>query len=144
MSQRNYLGVSFISDPTVLTQQLVVNPDGSINVEIIGSTSITVVVSGAVSTKPASLVSAGAAQFGLSVLSTGPATALTVPAGATSAQITVSGANIRYSDDGTTAPTTSVGMPVYQASSWFYSGPLSALRFYAQSGTATLDVLYYK
>lgn len=104
---------------------------------------IPIVVSGSVSTKPASLASAGAGQFGLSVASTGAVTALTVPPGATSAQITVSGANIRYRDDGTD-PTTTVGMPVYQASSWFYSGPLSAIKFYAQSGTATLDVLFYK
>ena len=141
MSQRNYLGVQFMADPTILTQQLVVNADGSINVDLVSGS--TIIVSGTVSTKPAPLVSAGAGQFGLSVASTGAATSLTVPAGATSAQITVSAANIRYADDGTT-PSTSVGMPVYQASSWFYSGPLSALRFYAQSGTATLDVLYYK
>jgi len=128
---------AFVCDPGNAANAIKPNADGSINVDIVGGSG------GVISTKPAPLVSAGAGQFGLSVASTGPATSLTVPAGATSAQITVSAANIRYADDGTT-PSTSVGMPVYQASSWFYSGPLSAIKFYAQSGTATLDVLYYK
>ena len=128
---------SFVCDPANASNAIKPNADGSINVDIVGGSG------GTVYTKPAPLVSAGAGQFGLSVASTGSAVSLTVPVGATSAQITVSGANIRYADDGST-PSTSVGMPVYQASSWFYSGPLSAIKFYAQSGTATLDVLFYK
>ena len=129
--------IAYICDPNQAGNAIKPNSDGSINVDITGGTG------GTISTKPASLASAGAGQFALSIPSTGSAVALTPPAGAVSAQITVSGANIRYADDGT-SPTTSVGMPVYQASSWFYSGPLSAIKFYAQSGTATLDVLYYK
>ena len=126
---------AFVCDPANAANAIKPNADGSINVDIVGGTG------GTVSTKPGTLASAGAGQFALSVGAT--AVALTVPAGAVNAQITVSGANIRYRDDGTD-PTATVGMPVYQASAWLYSGPLGAIKFIAQSGTATLDVLYYK
>ena len=107
---------------------VVVNSDGSIN------------VAGTISVKSAPLVSAGAGQYGLAV---GTNTGLTVPAGATMAQITVEGANVRYRDDGGN-PTSSVGMLVYQTTSWLYSGPLVALLFTKVSGSPTLDVSYYK
>lgn len=118
------------SAPTLLSA-LVVNSDGSINV--LG----TVVVAPAI----LQLSSAGAGQYNLSVA--GVAVALTVPVGAKAAQINVSGADVRYTDDGTT-PTAAVGMPASQGASWLYTGPLAALKFIAQSGTATLDVSYYK
>lgn len=110
---------------------LTVNPDGSIN--ITGSISV-------VSSTP-TYVSAGAGEYGLSV--GGAAVALSPPAGAKYAHISVSGAAVRYKDDGGT-PTASSGIPVSQGASWFYQGPLSAIKFIAQSGTATLDVSYYK
>ena len=85
-------------------------------------------------------VAAGPAQMGLSVTT---ATSLTVPAGATIAQICVEGAGVRYRDDGVT-PTASVGMPAAAGACFQYSGPLSVVQFIAQSGSATIDVLYYK
>ena len=84
--------------------------------------------------------SAGASQMALSV---GTNTTLTVPAGATLAQICVETANIRYRDDGTAA-TTSSGIPVSSGTCFSYSGPLSALSFTAQSGSPTIDVSYYR
>lgn len=71
------------------------------------------------------------------------ATALTVPAGATIAYVSVSGAAVRWRDDGT-APTASVGMPVGIGAQLSYSGSLSAVQFIQQSATATLDVAYYQ
>lgn len=72
---------------------------------------------------------------------------LTVPTGATIAQICVETAGVRYRDRGV-APTSSVGMPVVASSSTIpscfqYSGPLSAVQFIAISGSPTMDVFYY-
>ena len=85
-------------------------------------------------------VSAGASQMALSVTTN---TTLTVPAGATLAQICVETAGVRYRDDGTAA-TPSTGIPVASGACFSYSGPLAALSFTAQSGSPTLDVAYYK
>ncbi len=85
-------------------------------------------------------VSAGAPQFGLSVST---ATGLTAPAGATIATICVESASVRFRDDGAT-PTATIGAPVAAGSCFQYSGPLGAIQFVAQSGSPTLDVLYYK
>ena len=85
-------------------------------------------------------VSAGASQMGLTV---GANTALTVPAGATLAEICVEGAGIRYRDDGSAA-TPSLGIPVSPGTCFPYSGPLAALSFSALSGSPTLDVSYYR
>lgn len=79
-------------------------------------------------------------QFGLTVAT---ATNLTPPAGATIAQISVETAGVRYRDDGI-APTATVGMPVAAGTSFQYAGPLTAIQFIAQSGSPTIDVLYYK
>lgn len=83
--------------------------------------------------------SVGTPQFGLSVAT---ATSLTVPTGATIAQICVETAGVRYRDDGT-APTASSGMPVPPGTCFQYAGPLSSIQFIAQSGSPTIDVLYY-
>lgn len=98
-------------------------------------------IGGGAGFKPSPWASAGTGQFGYAIGAA--AKALIVPAGALAAQITVSGANVRYRDDGV-APTATVGMPVFQATSWLYSGPLTAIQFIAQSGNATLDVSYYR
>lgn len=70
-------------------------------------------------------------------------TALTPPAGATIAFITVEGAAARYRDDGA-APTATVGMPLAVGQPLVYSGSLSAIKFIQQSAGAILDVSYYK
>jgi hypothetical protein len=77
------------------------------------------------------------------ITSLSAATALPVPTGATVAYIQVSGAAIRYRDDGI-APTASVGMPVPVGSMLTYSGSLAAIQFIQQTAGAVLDVSYYK
>ena len=68
-------------------------------------------------------------------------TGLTVPAGATMALISVSGATMRWRDDGT-APTASVGMPVVAGQEFQYSGNLSKIQVIGSG--ATLDISYYQ
>lgn len=84
--------------------------------------------------------SAGSGQYGLTVAS---ATTLTVPTGATIAEICVETQGVRYKDDGGT-PTSSSGIPVPSGTCFQYAGPLSAIEFIQQSSSATLDVSYYK
>lgn len=85
-------------------------------------------------------VSAGASQMALAV---GTNTTLTVPNGATLAEICVEGSAVRYRDDGTVA-TPSLGIPISSGSCFAYSGPMSALSFTAQSGSPAIDVSYYR
>jgi hypothetical protein len=86
--------------------------------------------------------SAGTGQYALNVNS---ATALTVPAGATLAEVCVESQAVRYRDDGV-APTSASGIPVAAGSCYQYSGPtlLAAVQFIAQTAGATLDVSYYR
>lgn len=70
------------------------------------------------------------------------ATSLTVPTGATIAEICVETAAVRYRDDGTD-PSATVGMPVSAGTCFAYSGPLRAIRFIAVSGSPVVNVLYY-
>ena len=70
-------------------------------------------------------------------------TFLTVPTGARMAQICVETQAVRYRDDGT-APTASVGMPQAAATCFQYSGSLPAIQFIQVTGTAVLDVSYYR
>lgn len=85
-------------------------------------------------------ISAGAGQMALSVTTN---TTLTVPTGATLAEICVETAGVRYRDDGTAA-TALLGLPVSSGTCFAFSGPLSVLSFTAQTGSPTIDVLYYK
>lgn len=71
------------------------------------------------------------------------AVGLTVPTGATVAFIAVSGNAVRYRDDGT-PPTAALGYPLPVGQNYNYHVALSAIEFIAQTGTATLDILYYK
>ena len=125
------IGGQFNTTPTTVVS-------GNVSpLQIDSSANLKVTINTAVLTKPASFVSAGASQMGLSVASS--AVSLTVPSGATLCQICVEGAAIRYRDDGT-APTASSGIPCAAGQSFQYAGPMSALRFIAQSGAATIDV----
>jgi len=73
-----------------------------------------------------------------------PAVGLTVPTGATFCYITVVTADVMYRDDGTD-PTATVGMPIALGTQNFlYAGNLAAIRFISTTGTAVLNVLYYK
>ena len=70
------------------------------------------------------------------------AQALTVPSGATFAQVTPSGANVNYLPSGT--PTATDGMPLWATSAPLnISSGLSDYRFIQQSATATLHILYW-
>ena len=52
--------------------------------------------------------------------------------------------NVRWRDDGT-APTASVGQLILPADEYImYVGPLGALQFIPVTGSATLDVTYYR
>lgn len=67
-----------------------------------------------------------------------------IPAGATMALLSVETNNVRYRDDGI-APTSSVGTPLAAGlSAWPYSGSLSAIKFIPTTGSATVDVCFYK
>jgi hypothetical protein len=63
------------------------------------------------------------------------------------AEICVETAGIRYTDDGATTPTASVGIPVVGTSSapscFQYAGPLSAFKAILISGSPTMDISYY-
>jgi hypothetical protein len=73
-------------------------------------------------------------------------TSLTIPTGALFAMMTVSGNSIRYTTDGTTTPTSTIGMPMQVNQSIMFSGAtvLSNLRIIQQAATATIDVEYFK
>lgn len=90
--------------------------------------------------------SAGATQF-ITAGTLAAATPLTVPNGASIAEICVETAGVRYRDDGV-APTASVGIPIVGTSTapacFAYAGPLSAIQFIAISGSPTMDVAFYK
>ena len=92
------------------------------------------------------LVPLGYCQLG----SLGSATALSscngsagIPARANEAYICAETEGVRYRDDGV-APTATVGQPMGAGSCLFYAGTLSALLFIQESGSATLDVLFYR
>jgi hypothetical protein len=78
-------------------------------------------------------------------------TALTVPerdlngiaTTPTVAMIIAEGAPARWRDDGV-APTATVGMPLPIGAVLLYDGDLKQIRFIQQSGTAALNVSYYK
>jgi hypothetical protein len=86
---------------------------------------------------------AGGAQYGLAVSGV---TTLTVPSGAKCASILSETANVRYTTSGTT-PSASVGMgPIVPGTPLQFCGSatLAALKFFAVSGSPTLDVEYFQ
>lgn len=72
------------------------------------------------------------------------ATGLTIPPGARYATICASTAIVRYTTDGTTLPTTSVGMPLTSNACMNLSGPMVLSNFRAFSTSGILDVEYFK
>ena len=94
---------------------------------------------GSVSSAPYSYTPQGYEQM----TSLGTATGFTtIPANAKYAFITVSGAIVRYRDDGT-APTASLGVPIPINTQLQYFGNLSAIEFIQESAGAVLDVAFY-
>lgn len=76
------------------------------------------------------------------ITSLSDSTGLTVPSGATLALIVPETQNVRWRDDGT-APTSSVGMPIFVGASLSYDGDLNRIRFIQQAASATLNISYY-
>lgn len=76
------------------------------------------------------------------ITSLSASTGLTVPSGATLALIVPETQNVRWRDDGT-APTSSVGMPIFVGASLSYDGDLNRIRFIQQAASATLNISYY-
>jgi hypothetical protein len=66
-----------------------------------------------------------------------------IPAGATRALMVTETAAIRWRDDGT-APTTSVGYPLAVAAHQTIMGNLPTLQVIAQTGTATVNFVFYR
>ncbi len=79
-------------------------------------------------------------QFALAVTTN---TQLTVPVLAICAYITVEGASVRRTSDGSSASTTN-GTLFAAGTQWADCGPLVAYKFTAVSGSPTLDVEYFK
>ena len=67
----------------------------------------------------------------------------TIPAGATIAFVSIEGGECRYRDDGT-APTATIGMPIYAGQALQYSGTLSAIQLIQTQATATANISFYK
>lgn len=89
--------------------------------------------------------------FGFTPLSPGQhnltissATALTVPNGARYATVCARTAAANYTTDGTTAPTSSVGMALAAGSCVALSGPAVLAAFRAISATGTLDAEFFQ
>lgn len=76
------------------------------------------------------------------ITSLSAATGLTIPTGATIAQLTIETQAVRMRDDGTN-PTASVGFPLNVGSILIFTSNLTALKFIEQVASAKIDVLYY-
>jgi hypothetical protein len=88
----------------------------------------------------------GAGVYVTSAATTSSMASLTsgsIPAGATMVYLVLETAAARYRDDGA-APTTSVGQPIAQNGTLFYSGTISAMKLIAQTGSPVLDMLFYR
>lgn len=90
---------------------------------------------------PYPFVPLGPSQNGVT-LSTAGGTPLTIPTNANYALVCVETATVRWTWDGTTAPTSSVGSPIAAGQCSPFSGPkiLANLKFFSSSGT--IDVEY--
>jgi hypothetical protein len=80
---------------------------------------------------------------GYQQLSVTTAASLTVPTGTTIAHIVCTGNAIRWRDDGVD-PTTLIGMPLAVNVERVFSTQLQKLRIISQTGTAVVNVAYYK
>ena len=72
------------------------------------------------------------------------ATLLTVPSGSTYATVCASTANVKYTTDGTTTPTSTIGMTLATGACVTLSGATVVANFKAISATGTLDSEYFK
>jgi hypothetical protein len=72
------------------------------------------------------------------------ATALTIPNGARFMRVCASTATVRYTTDGMTTPTSSIGEPLFAGSCLELSGVRVPTNFRALSATGTLDVEFFQ
>jgi hypothetical protein len=68
---------------------------------------------------------------------------LTVPPGARAALIQPTGQPVRWRDDGVD-PTATIGMQILATLDILYTGDLAAIRFIETTGSAVLNISYYK
>lgn len=86
--------------------------------------------------------SAGTGQYAVSINSS---TALpTIPSGTLYVEICLETAAARYTDDGATTPTSSIGIPVPAGTCWQVAGSSLLSAFRIIGAGATIDVSYYK
>lgn len=71
-------------------------------------------------------------------------TALTVPTLTRFCIIQCTSQNVRWTDDGVTTPTATVGMRLQVGETFLYNGSFSNIRFIQEAATATLNISYYK
>ena len=90
---------------------------------------------------PFGYVPLGPGQYGLTPTS---ATALTIPTGARYAVICAESATVRYTTDGATTPTSSVGIPLASGTCVGMSGATVLANFRALSSSGTLDIEYFQ
>lgn len=86
-------------------------------------------------------------QHGLpitSAVAAGSSSIAPIPANTTYATVCASGAQVKYTTDGTTIPTASIGMTLAVGSCVPLSGPTVIANFNAISATGQLDVEYFK
>lgn len=89
---------------------------------------------------PTNLVPVGRAQ----VTDMDPAVGVTVPAGAKFAYLQAETADIRWTDDGVTTPTATVGMLLIAGQAPLsYPGDLSKLNFFETATSSVLHVHFY-
>ena len=77
-------------------------------------------------------------------LSPALSTALTIPAGARYATVCASTAAARYTTDGETTPTATIGQPLPAGSCISLSGPVVLANFRVVSTSGTVDVEYFQ
>lgn len=77
------------------------------------------------------------------ITSVAAATGITAPDGTKVAMIQVTTQNVRWRDDGTN-PTTTIGMRLIANDILVYSGVMSAIKFIEETGSAVLNITYYK
>jgi len=89
--------------------------------------------------KPLTALTSQAIASGLNA-----STGLIVPDGATHALVMASTQNVRWTHDGTTVPTASVGFLLLKDTEKIFSGDLTKLRFIEVTTSATMYIQYYR
>lgn len=83
--------------------------------------------------------SAGQGQYGVSISSVA---GLNAPTNAAAAEICVEGAAARYTSDGLTTPTSTVGIPVPAGTCFQYAAQMTSFRIIGAG--ATMDLEFFK